>query len=52
MKSRAKQNETGLLFGVGLNYVPNDVFKMIVIPEIQVTSSIDLVLNAGVTYSF
>ena len=52
MKSRARQNETGLLFGVGLNYIPNDVFKMIVIPELQVTSSIDLVLNAGVTYSF
>jgi hypothetical protein len=48
-----KQNETGILFGLGLNYVPNDIFKMVIIPELQATSSsIGFVLNAGVVYSF
>jgi hypothetical protein len=50
--SRVKQGESGLLFGIGASYLPNDVVKFVVLPELQVTSSIDLVLNAGVTFSF
>ena len=50
--SRIKLGESGLLFGVGVSYVPNEVVKFIVMPKLQVTSSIDLILDAGVTYSF
>lgn len=50
--SRIKLNESGLLFGIGGSYAPNDVFKLLVMPKIQVTSSIDLTLDAGVIYSF
>lgn len=50
--SRIKLNEMGLLFGIGASYVPNDVFKLLVMPKLQVTGSIDLILDAGVVYSF
>jgi hypothetical protein len=50
--SRIKLGESGMLFGAGVSYVPNDIFKFIVMPKLQVTSSLDLILDAGVTYSF
>ncbi len=50
--SRIKLGETGVLFGAGVSYVPNDIFKFIVMPKLQATASIDLILEAGVTYSF
>jgi hypothetical protein len=51
-KTRIKLGETGMLFGAGVSYVPNDIFKLIVMPKLQVTSSLDLILDAGVIYSF
>ena len=50
--SRVRQGETGLSFGIGVSYLPNDVFKFTVLPEVQVTTSIDLVLDAGISFSF
>lgn len=52
LDTRIMQSEFGGFIGLGVTYFFADWFRLEVIPQIQLTSSVDLVLNAGAVISF
>lgn len=52
LNTRILESEFGGFIGVGLTYYVFDSLRLEAIPQIQMTSSVDFVLNAGLVYSF
>lgn len=52
LNTRILENEFGGFIGVGVTYYVFDSLRLEAIPQIQLTSSVDFLLNAGFVYSF
>ncbi|MEZ4815660.1 MAG: hypothetical protein R3A80_10710 [Bdellovibrionota bacterium] len=52
INTRILESEFGGFIGVGVTYFVLDSLRLEFIPQVQLTSSVDLVLNAGAVFSF